>query len=234
MGYARDILAGIDFLTNRSRSSFEHQWRRKTARSDPYQKWNDDHQAIFVHIPKAAGQSVKDALGLPDHDEYGHLSAEGFRQADSDRFERYISFAIVRDPLSRLRSAFQYLRATTVYPHDQAWARRHLSKTETFSDFVDRLETDLFRATVLPWIHFRPQFDFVTNLQGERIVDTLLRLESLDQTFEPFCQSIGITTSLPQKNQSQSQVREPDLTSRQLATVKTIYRKDYELLGYRV
>lgn len=232
MGYARDMLSGLNFLAGRSRTAFEADWRRQSAQRSPYQDWNDRHQAIFVHVPKAAGQSVKAAMGIHDDDAFGHLTAEGFRQADPDRFARYTVFAIVRDPVARLRSAFTYLKTTTRYAHDRAWAQRHLAGIGDFGSFVDRLGSTAFRARVMPWIHFRPQADFLTDLQGGVIVDRIIRLEGVDQLLPPLLAELGIDVELPRNNRSQPVCQSDQLDPARIAIVRELYAGDFAILGY--
>lgn len=234
MGYARDMLSGLTYLAGRSRLAFETGWKRQCAARSPYQDWNDLHQAIFVHVPKAAGQSVKASMGIRDDDAFGHLSAEGFRQADPARFARYTVFAIVRDPLARLRSGFTYLKTTTRYAHDRAWAQRHLSGIDHFDQFIDRLAGAAFRARVLPWIHFRPQSHFLTDLHGRMIVDRVIRLEEVDRDLPPLLSDLGIRAELSRQNSSrpEGQADQPDPA--RLAIVRDIYADDYDLLGYPV
>lgn len=232
MGYARDMLSGLNFLAGRSRTAFEGDWKRQTAQRSPYQDWNDRHQAIFVHVPKAAGQSVKAAMGIDDDDAFGHLSAEGFRQADPDRFARYTVFSIVRHPVARLRSAFTYLKTTTRYAHDQAWAQRHLSGIDDFGGFVDRLQSTAFCARVMPWIHFRPQSHFLTDMQGRVIVDRIISLEQVDQRLPQLLDQLGIDAQLPRNNRSEPVDGADQLNPAQLRIVHDLYAEDFDILGY--
>lgn len=232
MGYARDMLSGLNFLAGRSRAAFEADWARQTARRSPYQAWNDQHRAIFVHVPKAAGQSVKAAMGIHDDDAFGHLTAQGFRHADADRFDRYTTFAIVRDPVARLRSAFTYLKTTTRYAHDRAWAQRHLAGIDDFGAFVDRLDGTAFRARVMPWIHFRPQADFVTDMGDRVIIDRIIRLEDMDRDLPPLLAELGIDADMPRTNSSAPAGRTDQLDPARLAVVRDLYARDYDILGY--
>lgn len=232
MGYARDMLSGLNFLAGRSRAAFEADWARQSARRSPYQAWNDQHRAIFVHVPKAAGQSVKAAMGIHDDAAFGHLTAQGFRHADPARFDSYTVFAIVRDPVARLRSAFTYLRTTTRYAHDRAWAQRHLSGIDDFGAFVDRLSGAAFRARVMPWIHFRPQAQFLTDMQGRVIVDRIIRLEDVDRDLPPLLAELGIKAVMPRNNRSAPAPQDQPLDPARLAIIHRLYAEDFAILGY--
>src|SRR4051794_30841719 len=92
------------------------------------------HQTIFIHISKCAGQSVENAfladvgltwetraplllrangdprLGPP---RLAHLPAADYvacGHVDAQTFERYFKFAIVRDPWSRAISLYRHLQ----------------------------------------------------------------------------------------------------------------------------
>ena len=71
----------------------------------------DDHDAIFVHIPKTGGVSISDALF--DSDTVGgHRPAKTYRLIyGADRYAEMFSFGFAREPFDRLASAFTYLSA---------------------------------------------------------------------------------------------------------------------------
>ena len=73
---------------------------------DLYSKKRDIY---FVHIPKAAGMSVVDAL-------YGessshHATAMDYLRQNKAKFQSKPSFTISRNPYSRLYSAYNYLKS---------------------------------------------------------------------------------------------------------------------------
>ena len=88
-----------------------------------------DKKLIFIHIPKCGGTSVENALfrphektsdalftlkGHPDHDKYEtgglqHLSASKVREVvGGNIYDEFYKFAVVRHPVKRLISQFNY------------------------------------------------------------------------------------------------------------------------------
>jgi len=58
---------------------------------------DDEHKYIFIHIPKVAGESIKNKLGgaqLPHH-----LPAKGIQQQFPAKWNSYYKFSFVRNPL---------------------------------------------------------------------------------------------------------------------------------------
>ena len=76
---------------------------------------SDKHKCIFIHVPKAAGSSVETSEIFEDQriktGEYvgGHTTALEYRETYPGKFKNYFKFAFVRNPYSRLVSAFSYL-----------------------------------------------------------------------------------------------------------------------------
>lgn len=65
------------------------------------------------------------------------------------------SFAILRNPIDRFRSAFDYLMQDDSFPQNVRFRKIHLSNIVDFGDLINRLENDRFRENVLKLHHFR-------------------------------------------------------------------------------
>ena len=221
------------------------------------------HQCLFVHVPKSAGQSIEqffmDRLGLdwetgraevlmgdnPDRSrgtqKLAHLSAfeyvhDGF--VDADEFESLFKFTFVRNPYERLVSEYRY---------------RNYFHHHSFSDFVhNKLPRpgwdDKYR-------HVMSQYEMLHDLHGRLLVDFVGRFESLQQDFDTVCRRLGIEDSeLPHRNPSNKKSRNLKRRFRNFlfrngendkrhytefydehtrATVTELYRKDIETFGYR-
>ena len=62
-----------------------------------------DTNLVFVHIPKTAGMSITSAFGL-EHDTKDHSISVN----DKLLSDKYIRFAVLRDPIDRFISAYNY------------------------------------------------------------------------------------------------------------------------------
>ena len=155
-------------------------------------------RSIFVHVPKTGGQSIEmsflrfhglrweeraplllrqnttPGLGPPA---LAHLSAQEYVSlgyTTRAEFESYFKFAFVRDPWSRLVSAFRYMR---------------LYRSLTFRRFVDSLPpTESWGTTAMI---FRPQADYIFDDDDNCLVDFVGRTETLFQDFGRVRASIG-------------------------------------------
>lgn len=185
------------------------------------------HQAIFIHIPKTGGISIKKALfGLTAG---RHISALTFRRVYGPQlFNAFYKFAFVRNPWDRLVSAYFFLQKGGMHSDDQYFAAKHLAKLDTFERFVHE---GLERRAILQWVHFRPQSDWVT-IDGQLATDFIGRLETIEQDYEVVRTRLGIGDALPKANQSKHKDYRTYFTPEMVDIVANVYRSDIERFGY--
>ncbi len=169
-----------------------------------------EYKAIYVHIPKAAGQSVEnfllaslgknrkddgaDYLLRPnDNPEKGpkrlaHLTANEYIEhgyITETNFNDYYKFAIVRNPWARLVSFYKF---------------RGFSTFITFPVFVNHYLPYYFEKEF--WF-FKPQTDFIYDNEDKVLLDYIGKLENLDIDFKQIAQKLKIDfTTLPKNNHS--------------------------------
>ena len=68
---------------------------------------SDDFKLLFVHIPKNAGSSLEKSLNAR---ETSHKSWAYYRDNHPQEWGTYINFAVLRDPMERLVSCYNYAR----------------------------------------------------------------------------------------------------------------------------
>lgn len=207
-------------------------WRRRAATMPFINAWNRDHDAIFVHIPKTAGTSLFEALGLAPASDT-HAPARAYRRADRALFERAFTFSIVRNPWDRFASSFHFLKSGTDWSMQQAWARRHIGDLD-FAGFVRKLRTPLFRASIRAERFFWPQSFWITDGRGRSIVDRLYRFEDLAAATDDLCDRLALPrpAALPHRRRSRTgDYRDLyDPVTRRI--VGDFYRDDIRLLKY--
>ena len=165
------------------------------------------HKCVFVHVPKAAGESIERAfftdleLPLSDYRElllgsnpdpesgprsFSHLAASEyveFEHVSQATFDEYFTFAVVRNPWARVVSIYRYMKIHVPFAH-----------------FV---EHDLSGSLWDYWYHFvRPRTEFVYDDRGNIIVDRVIRFENLIPEFYEVCDQLGLPRSLPRVNTS--------------------------------
>lgn len=196
---------------------------------------SDLFSAIFVHIPKTAGQSVEqvflDKHGLDwrsrapllmrerDADESGptrlaHLFAREYVECgylSRETFVRCFKFATVRHPYDRAFSEFRYR------------SRRRELDERRFVRLLSRPD---------PQRHLVPQWEFVVGETGNVIVDTIIRFESLQTGFDEVAKRIfGKSVPLPHVNRSPGFVQ-CDFGAELKNAVYKRYERDFDLFRY--
>jgi chondroitin 4-sulfotransferase 11 len=178
-------------------------------------------RVLFIHVPKAGGTSTQQALALRGR---GHM-----RIMDVERRHRYFSFSVVRNPYSRLVSAFQYLTCRETLPvwdHEESdYVYRYRGDFKRFVREVVAL-LDIYRS-----IHLLPQTFFLCD--GDSVVvDRLIALEDLDRDLAPISRRVGGARRLSRSNASQRDDIETYYDAETRAIVARVYEKDFRLLGY--
>jgi chondroitin 4-sulfotransferase 11 len=191
----------------------------------------DEHRCIFVHIPKAAGISV--AMALFGNLAGGHATARDYRMLFGRDFERYFKFTFVRNPYTRLVSAYEFLRngGHPAWPTNQRFRDEVLSQYADFEDFVLR---GLKPGADWSEPHFRPQHEFV-ELGGRVVMDFVGRIEKIDVDFARVCDRLGIQAQLGRLNPTQEKhgtLGEHYASDAVERRVRDVYARDFELFEY--
>jgi hypothetical protein len=166
------------------------------------------HQCIFIHVPKTAGQSVElfflnlhglnwncgDELLLSENKDHekgpqqlSHLTAMEYVSCGhiaSEEFNQSYKFSFVRNPWARLVSEYRY----------------HYDRKYSFRDFVlhGLPEKDSYSDA---YRHIRPQTDFLFDREGTQLVDFIGRFENLVADFSKVCCALNLPSdTLPRIN----------------------------------
>jgi hypothetical protein len=193
----------------------------------------DSRQCFFIHIPKTAGMSVRQALF--GSQAANHSTARTVQILLSKReYDRCFKFAFVRNPWDRVFSAFSFLAKGGLHETDASFARTHLSSFRDFRDFVKR---GLRVPAINGFYHFRPQLDFLLVPNDSRLQVNFVGLyENLSSDFAFIANRIGCPlATLGHANMSGSDAATGyldvyDDECREI--VREVYREDIDRLGY--
>jgi hypothetical protein len=190
-------------------------------------------RVIFIHVPKAAGSSVKTEIyGRPLG---GHRSIAEFYAYDPRRADAFLKIAFVRNPWDRLLSAWSYLRqGEGVSGRDRRFAREHLATDGDFPAFLRALEGRRFRRTVLAYDHFRPQSHWICRPgQSGHAMDVLGRFERIDADMAEVRTRLGLPPrTLKQVRPSDHPPWRDVYDPRGRDLVADLYARDLALTGY--
>jgi len=186
------------------------------------------NKAIFVHIPKSAGTSIRESL-------FGgggaHRTIAGFQSVLApELFAECFKFTFVRNPWDRLVSAFFYLKNQNMMSN-QRWAKEHLSRFQDFNTFVTQWLT---RDNIWSFVFFRPQYHFICCEGRQPAVDFIGYYENLVPDFTVICERIKSSAKLEEKNRNSRRGRDyrEYYTDETRNLVAEIYAEDIELFGY--
>ena len=188
-------------------------------------------KVLFVHIPKAAGMSV--VKTLYNQNKSHHASASDYINEDENTFNRAFSFAITRNPYTRLYSAFNYLKNGGMNKIDLVWWELYLAKYESFEAFI--IEGGLEEAIKNNAEHFIPQHQFIFDKNEKLQCDYLGKIECINDV-ELFLteklqrEIIFSHTNVMNKFQP---IIKTVYSKEMLAIVNKCYQKDFLLLEYQ-
>lgn len=195
-----------------------------------YHSYYDKYNCIFIHIPKAAGQSVGLALFNDRHP--GHWRLKDFEWENKNKKEKYTKFTIVRNPWDRVVSAYNYLVNHTKYKTDQDFSKLYL---KDYSDFNDFILHGLRKDEVINWVHFRPQLSFLEDENGNIDIDFIGRFENIQNDFNSICKIINIDTydELKIHNSGDREKYQSYYNEETRNVVRDVYEKDIEYFNYK-
>jgi len=190
----------------------------------------------FIHIPKTAGNSVRKGLinSNVNYEDLGHSNKkidEYF--SDPDVF----TFCFVRDPASRLKSAFFHLIEVNDSVNFESLSKfnqnRVLLKQTYGADFKRFvLERGFEKYNIA---HFFPQSIWTHSQSGQ--ASFIGRLETLNESWAELGKLLDIKLEPLQKLNTTKikaySTSDASYTDEMLKIVKYYYKEDYKLLGYK-
>ncbi|WP_298434750.1 hypothetical protein [uncultured Jannaschia sp.] len=179
---------------------------------------------VLIHIPKNAGTSVEDAL-------YGyrvrHRTWRELRASCPRAWATLPKVAILREPVERFLSAYDYLRAGGRNRLDRTFGML-LVGDDPIDALTARMTTDAsFRRHAMSYFHFRPQSDFVCD-DGKPVVDHLIPKPRMAAELQRVA---GLPPgALEHKNRSTGpRTSRAALSDGVIDRIRTLYRADGEL-----
>jgi len=204
-----------------------------------------EYQAIYFYIPKVACTSIKKTLAnileVPSPDPahpngYAHLRNYEYVERDLvlKNYSHYLRFCFVRNPWDRAVSFYFNKVARDSLPMNLWHNRRNIKTRMPFKDFLEAIQ-DLpeHKADV----HFRSQHTFVTDSNGNLLVNRIGKFENLSSDFRDIMKDIGLENiELPYITHTPEGARNADYrrhyTDKTRELVAQRYAKDIELFEY--
>ena len=182
------------------------------------------HKFVIINIEKTGTKSLRkslkklgiiDVIGEPlpisSQIKFRHHSnmnevVEGFKE-EGWNINRYFKFSVVRNPWDRYFSFFTYYKTRLKYYQETKEPLNDLNQTQkknTLNFFNDRTNLQVLTALIK---RFPQQRKYLTNSNGDVVMDKIGQLENISNDFDEFCESVGIiqTPKLPYENKSDNQ-----------------------------
>ena len=209
---------------------------------------------IFVHIPKTGGSFIEGKLKkinkeLTDNDEIfgGHYSIDTIiNNFNIDDISLYNSFCVVRNPYSRIISAYNYLKQTEKRHKNDREEWKELGSPSSITDFICSIyskykNNELSVINPHNW-HFQQQYKFVVNdLEKKDILCNILKYENLNKDFEKFMELYKKRENIYDlfNNEIYKNIKiKPDydilniLSFNDISMINEIYKEDFLLFEY--
>ena len=154
-----------------------------------------DLGTLFVHVPKAAGQSVElalcNGLGVSWRERRQHPELALGKSTDAGypaslghlTAREYIDLGVVRDPWDRVMSVYHYLGFDVQHSLSD-WVLNHFPEPGHDPN----------------GLMVRPQTDYLCDAEGRVMVDAILRYESLADDWRSVATRLGLDAELPRVN----------------------------------
>lgn len=214
---------------------------------------NSSKKFVFVHVPKAAGTSVTNALSKyttyqdleiggthfgeqiqPAYKKrFGigkHTPASGIREViGQDAWDSMFKFSIVRNPYERVISTYKFLNKWQGTPEE---FKKLLAK---FNDINDYILSDMWEESDGPDFIFKPQTFWLTDIndRSKLIVDFVGKLETLDQDLAHIMSKIEghniEAEAAPQLNKTEGDF---ELSDESIEKINRVYVRDFDFWGY--
>lgn len=197
----------------------------------------------FVHIPKTAGKSVRQALrDIPGLWDIRHSTIPNQRKKlereGRDFPQDLYAFCFVRNPFTRLRSSFYHLRELS--RTDEKTQTAALARTldqEYGGDFCAFVRGRGFAS--YRFAHFTPQSKWIFDPEGRNAMSFIGAFERMEEDFKILYALLGGqgVKELPYLNKTRDEKYrdgswEEEWSGDMVSIIVEFYRQDFERLGY--
>jgi chondroitin 4-sulfotransferase 11 len=188
-------------------------------------------KSIFIHVQKTGGDAIEAAVRKDDPsldtDRFSgrrHLFARDVKALVApDLWATHYRFAFVRNPWDRLVSWYSMCIQN---PRPNPFSKFVQENAPTFTDFVTRTTTGMAERTTYN------QLDYLTDADGELIVDFVGRYERLADDYATVQARLGLTHGLLHTNASSHAAYCDYYTAETKAIVARRFERDIARFGY--
>jgi len=178
---------------------------------------------LFVHIPRAAGTSIRTVLDKHIID-FGHNKLTMF----NDR-KNYYSFCFVRNPYQRFMSSYYYYKQSINKTKKGDIIKQEIDRFKNFEDFALNLQNSEY---ITNYNHFHTQKSYVYD-NDDKLVNFIGYCEFLQRDLDILCNTIGIESVVAQRlNNSSHGAIKSEYTQDMKDHIYDYYIDDFKTFGY--
>ena len=179
------------------------------------------HNFIFIHIPKTGGSSVDSVLKkyVRRFVLHEYLYPNVVHKAEKrNGFLNYFSFCFVRNPWDKIVSQYHFNRDKFGF------------SDATFEEYVCAFDA----GKRISWFNY-DFLSWMTDKQGNMLIDFVGRFENLQNDFDYACEKIGIPKKkLPHMVKSENRKHYTEYYNEKTKSIiANKYAKDIEYFGYK-
>tara|TARA_B100000925_G_scaffold97082_1_gene70784 strand:- start:737 stop:1393 length:657 start_codon:yes stop_codon:yes gene_type:complete len=183
-------------------------------------------KSIFVHIPKTAGRSIINSIYGNDLKNCGHRTYFFYKCLfTKKRIQNMYTFSFVRNPYSRLFSAYNFLKKGGENLHDLNAKRDYI---DCFKDFNEFINFGLESAVKNNVIHFVPQYNFIT-YKGDILIDYVGKFETLERDLKVISSKVDFESSF---KLNKSKKNTYNFTQKNCDIIERVYLRDFLIFNY--
>ena len=206
-------------------------------KDDTLKNKNINNKLKFVHITKTGGTTIENVglknnlfWGRNDKNLKGYGGAPPHWHRPIKDFKRYPYnkdvklFTVVRNPYDRVVSECFC-----------KWGGKFIEgEIENKEDFNFYIKQRLSNLKSEKFHHFKPQYLYIYDKSGKRIVDYILKFENLQDDFKKLMQEFGLNIELDEiTNRSFKKFTTNDINKENILLINKIYQKDFKIFGYK-
>ncbi len=201
-----------------------------------------DSESVFIHIPKSAGVSFSVGLyGIA----LGHHSAHEYYTNNKSQWNNLFSFTVVRNPLDRFLSAYNFLKNGGINKYDKKFCYNYKLNETNINIFIEKFFKEMNLKFIKPYIHFIPQHKFILHKRKRySLISKIYKFENLESEYTSIINDIKLKNSkfnplvkmLPSINKTKynlaQQTYKDEITEDNIRKIKDFYYLDYQMFGY--
>lgn len=176
---------------------------------------SDKYDLIFLHNPKAAGNSLMEVLKIPLF--YNHQLP--YLRFNKQEWENNKFLLAVRHPIDRLVSSF-YFHTGDFYQGVFMKLFPNLKNITSLYDYFKYFSA--IENTITP------QYNYTYLPGSDKNIDIIIKFENLEEDLYKY---LSINTKLPKKNISK-RIKKPTLSKEQLKIILSYYDEDFKMFNY--